>query len=745
MIPIMYIVTEQLKVRNNFIVSSFLRQLCSRTKFIQNVKKKQNSNKLKAKESISSLFKPVPVNQNSDDANVGIELTGSLNKRKIVQILCDFAKKEIIKELTIKYGLDELIFNSAMASFRKHCIESEQLPADLHIILSDIINNAGNIIDIYPYFLDYVKKMYPHIECLDELKKISDLRNPSNWYPIARSRKRKIIFHVGPTNSGKTYHALQKFISAKSGVYCGPLKLLANEVFNKCNSMGTPCDLITGEEHRYAKSITCPANHISCSVEMTNLQNVYEVAIIDEIQLIRDPTRGWAWTRALLGLAANEIHLCGESAAIPLIQSICLTTGESVEIKEYKRLTTLEIENSALYSLKNIQPGDCIVCFSRNEIFTVSKAIEKMGHKVAVIYGSLPPGTKLAQAAKFNDPKDPCKILVATNAIGMGLNLHIRRIIFYSLVQPTINEKGEIDIDTISVSSALQIAGRAGRYGTQWSKGFVTTYKSEDLPLLKKLLEQTPQDIQQAGLHPTADQIELYAYYLPNAPLSNLINIFIALCEVDDSLYFICNLDDFKFLADMIQHIPLPLSTRYLFCCAPVNRKVPLTCSMFLKYARQCSKNEPVTILWLRQQIKWPPQIPSTLVELLRLEGIFDILDVYLWLSYRISNLFPDGDSVRELQYELDKIIEKGIKKITRLFQQSKTDAENKEEQLQSFENAEILDDKYQKETLSNTLISRGLLTPKMLEQLRIEWSMERHKNTKNNKFKNEDRSKFRK
>lgn len=68
-----------------------------------------------------------------------------------------------------------------MASFRKHCIESEQLPADLHIILSDIINNAGNIIDIYPYFLDYVKKMYPHIECLDELKKISDLRNPSNW------------------------------------------------------------------------------------------------------------------------------------------------------------------------------------------------------------------------------------------------------------------------------------------------------------------------------------------------------------------------------------------------------------------------------------------------------------------------------------------------------------------------------------------------------------------------------------
>ncbi|KAG6798484.1 ATP-dependent RNA helicase SUV3, mitochondrial [Apis mellifera caucasica] len=728
MISIMCIVTEQLKARNNFIVSSLLRQLCSKTNFRKKTYLKKTQNNLKIKESVSSLFKPVPVKEDSNDANVGAELTGVLNKRKIVQILCDFATKEVIKELSIKYGLDELIFASAMGNFRKYCIESNNLPADLHIVLSDIINDARNILDLYPYFLDYVKKMYPHIECIDELKKISDLRNPSKWYPIARSKKRKIIFHVGPTNSGKTYQALQRFISAKSGVYCGPLKLLATEVFNKCNFMGTPCDLITGEEHKYAKDVTCPANHISCTVEMANLQNVYDVAVIDEIQLICDPLRGWAWTRALLGLPANEIHLCGESAAIPIIQSICLTTSESVEIKEYKRLTALEIENSALYSLKNIQAGDCIVCFSRNEIFTVSNAIEKMGHEVAVIYGSLPPGTKLAQATRFNDPNDPCKILVATNAIGMGLNLHIRRIIFYSLIQPTINKKGEIDISTISVSTALQIAGRAGRYGTQWSKGFVTTYKPEDLSLLKKLLEQTPEDIHQGGLHPTPDQIELYSYYLPKAALSNLINIFIALCELDDSLYFICNLDDFKFLADMIQHIPLPLSTRYLFCCAPVNRKIPLTCTMFLKYARECSKNEPITILWLSNQIQWPPAIPTSLTELLRLEGIYDILDLYLWLSYRIPNLFPDGDLVRKLQYDLDKIIEKGIKKITGLFQKSKTGAQNNWEQ-QSPENMQILNDKCSKGKLSNTLISRGLLTPKMLEQLRIEWSMENSKN----------------
>lgn len=138
-------------------------------------------------------------------------------------------------------------------------------------------------------------------------------------------------------------------------------------------------------------------------------------------------------------------------------------------------------------------------------------------------------------------------------------------------------------MDTISISQALQIAGRAGRYGTQWENGLVTTFKQEDLPTLKTLLSQTPEPITQAGLHPTADQIELYAYHLPNSTLSNLMDIFVNLSTVDDSLYFMCNIEDFKFLADMIQHVPLPLRARYLFCCAPINKKMPFVCTMFLK------------------------------------------------------------------------------------------------------------------------------------------------------------------
>lgn len=94
-----------------------------------------------------------------------------------------------------------------------------------------------------------------------------------------------------------------------------------------------------------------------------------------------------------------------------------------MEIRRYKRLTELEIQDEAVGTFKNIQPGDCIVCFNKNDIYTVSRELESMGVEVAVIYGGLPPNTKLGQAAKFNDPSHPCKVMVATDAIGMGLNL----------------------------------------------------------------------------------------------------------------------------------------------------------------------------------------------------------------------------------------------------------------------------------------------------------------------------------
>ena len=161
------------------------------------------------------------------------------------------------------------MFQEAILSFRKYCIESSPLPVELHVKLYDIINSASNESDIFPYFIEHAYKMFPHFNCLEELKELSDLTDPSNWYQDARNLKRKIVYHAGPTNSGKTYWALQAFQNSESGIYCGPLKLLASEVFNKTNDAETFCDLVTGEERKYGgNDENEPAQHLSCTVEM---------------------------------------------------------------------------------------------------------------------------------------------------------------------------------------------------------------------------------------------------------------------------------------------------------------------------------------------------------------------------------------------------------------------------------------------------------------------------------------------
>lgn len=204
------------------------------------------------------------------------------------------------------------------------------------------------------------------------------------------ARYRQIYMHVGPTNSGKTYRALKRLEEAESGIYCGPLRLLAHEIFEKMNAKGVPCNLLTGEV-RYEVSPDAPLT--SSTVEMANLTRPMEVAVIDEIQLISDPLRGWAWTQALLGLQAKEIHLCGEPSAVPLIQKICESLDEKLIVNEYERLTPVKVADYSLRDWKDIQKGDCVVAFSRTDIFECKKKIEaETGLKCAVVYGALPPG-----------------------------------------------------------------------------------------------------------------------------------------------------------------------------------------------------------------------------------------------------------------------------------------------------------------------------------------------------------------
>ena len=251
---------------------------------------------------------------------------------------------------------------------------------------------------------------------------LADLRYPTEWFPATRAIQRTIHLHVGPTNSGKTYHALKRLEQAKSGIYAGPLRLLAHEVYTRLNSKGIGCHLLTGDEKILKEG---DIHMSSCTVEMAPLNTEMEVAVVDEIQMIGNRERGWAWTLAVLGLKAKELHLCGEERATSLIRELAAATGDKLQIHRYERLSPLRTMSTSLDGdLKKLRKGDCLILFSRVELHAAKKRIGEMtGKRVAIIYGSLPPDIRAQQAKLFNDPDNDYDFLVATDAIGMGLNL----------------------------------------------------------------------------------------------------------------------------------------------------------------------------------------------------------------------------------------------------------------------------------------------------------------------------------
>lgn len=600
--------------------------------------------------------------------SIGEEISGKkLDKNSMIINLNKFYQESSIRQLARSHDIDDKLFTRAFMSFKRYCYQSISLPPELHIKFCDIIEGHGHISDLYPFFLSHAREAFPHLECHAELRKISNLGLPHNWYPIARSISRKVYYHAGPTNSGKTHHALKRFFESKSGIYCGPLKLLAAEIYHRANENGVPCDLLTGEERKYANPDGYTKSpHISCTVEMAQINENVETVVIDEIQMIKDIQRGWAWTRALLGIPAEEVHLCGEEAALDVIKKILAPTCDTLDVINYKRLTPLVVEEKPLQDLTKVQKGDCIVCFSKDNVYSVSMELERLGFNVAVIYGTLPPGAKISQCKKFNLQKD-CDVMVATDAIGMGLNLSIKRIIFHSLFKITLDETGNFTNEYLSTSQCLQIAGRAGRYKTLHEVGYVTCIKPEDLRIMREIMSSGIPPIERAGLHPTAEQIELFAYHLPHLSLTNLVDLFMDICEYDSSAFFMCDMENFKELAKTIDHIEMPLRTKYVFCCAPINAKSTFVLAMFTKFARQFGGGEPITPDWLKKMIGWPQKLPRKIDELAHLEAIFDVFELYKWLGYRFSDMFCQIHEITELQIELDKIITDGVSDIVGL------------------------------------------------------------------------------
>ncbi|KAK9182637.1 hypothetical protein WN944_025782 [Citrus x changshan-huyou] len=481
----------------------------------------------------------------------------------------------------------------------------------------------------------------------------TDLTRPHTWYPLARKKVRKVILHVGPTNSGKTHQALSRLESSSSGIYCGPLRLLAWEVAKRLNKANVSCDLITGQEREEVDG----AKHRAVTVEMADVVSDYDCAVIDEIQMLGCKTRGFSFTRALLGISANELHLCGDPAAVPLIQQILQVTGDDVTVQSYERLSPLVPLNVPLGSFSNIQTGDCIVTFSRHEIYRLKKAIESRGkHLCSIVYGSLPPDTRTRQATRFNDASSEFDVLVASDAIGMGLNLNISRIIF-----STMKKFDGVELRDLTVPEVKQIAGRAGRYGSKFPVGEVTCLDSEDLPLLhKSLLEPSPM-LESAGLFPNFDLIYMYSRLHPDSSLYGILEHFLENAKLSEN-YFFANCEEVLKVATVIDQLPLRLHEKYLFCISPVDMNDDISSQGLTQFATNYSKKGIVQL----REIFTPGtlQVPKTQAALRELESIHKVLDLYVWLSFRLEESFPDRELAASQKAICSMLIEEFLERL---------------------------------------------------------------------------------
>ena len=314
-------------------------------------------------------------------------------------------------------------------------------------------------------------------------------KNPKDEYVKARQIKRKFYLHLGDTNTGKTYNAMEALRKAKSGMYLSPLRILALENFEKLNNLGVPCNLATGEEEILKEG----ANHVSCTIEKANIKKICDVAVIDEIQIINDNQRGDAWSRALLGMPAFEIHVCGAMSSKNLLIKILEDIGEEYEIKEYERNTPLIVEEKN-FTINDVKEGDALVLFSKKRVLELAQTYSKNGIKSSLIYGDLPPEVRKKQYEQFLSKES--KILVSTDAIGMGVNLPIRRIVFMN----TRKFDGE-EVRDLTSQEVKQIAGRAGRKGI-YNEGFVATVTGNQ-NFIKSKIENKDDDITSAVIGPS--------------------------------------------------------------------------------------------------------------------------------------------------------------------------------------------------------------------------------------------------
>ncbi len=491
-----------------------------------------------------------------------------------------------------------------------------------------------------------------HVAELDTLQGLTAelaFQGYPDTFGLARQLQRSVLLYVGPPNSGKTHAAFERLALAHDGAYLAPLRLLALEGRDRLVARGVPCSLLTGEENVPAED----ARVVSSTIEMVNTNKAIDVAVIDEAQMIFDSSRGWAWTQAIVGVPANEVIVICSDYAAAAIENLLGLCGERCSLRHFERKQHVELLHAAV-PIAALREGDAVVAFSRRDVLMLRDQVAASGKTVAVIYGALPPEVRRREAERFAQGES--QILVATDAIGMGLNLPIRRVLFSTLVK----FDGEADRSQ-SVGEVHQIAGRARRVGIQ-EQGFDGVLREAEpaaARTLKDLLPRTPRAPRDfhAPVAPNPWHVQTIAERLGQRQLRAVLEVFRSQLALDNAHFAVADLDAMIELAGQldVQAAALELRQRFIYAQAPVDARTEAQVTQFLGWAHSHAETGRAGTPWFLDAVDSHSRLD-------RMEQALRSCTLWLWLDLRFPGVYGEVVEVLDLRSRLNDGIERQLK-----------------------------------------------------------------------------------
>ncbi len=302
--------------------------------------------------------------------------------------------------------------------------------------------------------------------------------------------QQKLIAVLGPTNTGKTHLAVERLCAHSSGLIGFPLRLLAREVYDRVCAIKGPKEvaLITGEE----RIVPQGARWVLATMESMPIDGDYAFVAMDEAQLGADPERGHIFTQRILhARGREETMILGSASLRPMIEALL----PEAEIVTRPRFSTLSFGGHK--KLSRLPPRSAIVAFSAEEVYATAELLRRFRGGAAVVMGALSPRTRNAQVAMFQSGE--VDYLVATDAIGMGLNLDVHHVAFAALRKFDGRRQRRLNIAEMS-----QIAGRAGRHQRDGSFGSLAALTGG------RSMEFTPEEIERIENHQVPPLSHLY-------------------------------------------------------------------------------------------------------------------------------------------------------------------------------------------------------------------------------------------